>query len=325
MNEKEKWISGEKTPEQSDPDWDKKLITELATASLKEQRKSRRWSIFFKGLGFAYFTVVLFGAYSSNLFDDEGETESHTAVVDVYGVIAADQPASADVIIEGLQDAFESKTAKAVLLRVNSPGGSPVQSGVIYDEIMRLREKHSDKPLYAVIEDTCASGGYYIASAAEKIYADKASLVGSIGVRMDGFGFVGMMDKLGVERRLLTSGENKALLDPFTPLNEEQVEHVKVMMGDIHQQFIDAVKTGRGDRLKDAPELFSGLIWSGEQAQEMGLIDELGSDRTVARDIVEAKKIVNYTPQEALLNRLVGKLGASITSGLYQALETRLQ
>lgn len=325
MSEKEKWISGEKPPEQSDPDWDKKLITELATASLKEQRKSRRWGIFFKLLGFAYFAVILFGAYSSKLFQIDGETQSHTAVVDVYGVIAADQPASADVVIKGLRDAFESETAKAVLLRINSPGGSPVQSGVIYDEIIRLREKYSDTPLYAVIEDTCASGGYYIASAAEKIYADKASLVGSIGVRMDGFGFVDAMEKLGVERRLLTSGENKALLDPFTPLNEGQVEHVKIMMNDIHQQFISAVKSGRGDRLKDSPELFSGLIWSGEQAVEMGLIDALGSDRSVAREIVKAKKMINYTPQEDLLSRLAGKVGASISAGFYQTLESRLQ
>lgn len=325
MSEKEKWISGEKSPEQSDPDWDKKLITELATASLKEQRKSRRWGIFFKMLGFAYFTVILFGAYSSELFQGDGETEDHTAVVDVYGVIAADQPASADVVIKGLRDAFESDTAKAVILRINSPGGSPVQSGVIYDEIIRLREKHSDKPLYATIEDTCASGGYYIASAAEKIFADKASLVGSIGVRMDGFGFVDAIGKLGVERRLLTSGENKALLDPFTPINEGQVEHIKVMMDDIHQQFIDAVKSGRGDRLKDSPEVFSGLIWSGEQAVEMGLVDALGSDRSVARDIVNTKKMVNYTPQEDLLSRLAGKLGASISAGFYQTLETRLR
>ncbi len=316
MNDKEKWISGEKPPEQADPNWDKKLISELATASLKEQRKSRRWGIFFKVLTFVYVTVVLYGAFHDDLFESDISKKPHTAVVDVYGLIASDQPANVSTIIEGLEAAFEDENSKAVLLRINSPGGSPVQAGVIYDEIIRLRDQYPHTPLYAVIEDTCASGGYYIASAAEKIFADKASLVGSIGVRMDSFGFVEAMEKIGVERRLLTAGENKALLDPFSPLSDQQVSHIATMLENIHTQFIEAVKKGRGDRLSDRPGLFSGLVWSGEQAMEIGLVDELANERTIARDIVKAERIVNFTPEEDLLNRLAGRLGAGVGQSL---------
>ncbi len=324
MNKKEQWISGEKSAAKSDPDWDKKLITELATAALKEQRKSRRWGLFFRILGFAYLTILLFGVFRENLFSLDDDSKVHTAVVDVQGVIAKDQQASASNIIKGLQDAFNDEQTQAVLLRINSPGGSPVQSGVIYDEILRLREKYPDTPLYAVIEDTCASGGYYIASAAEKIYADKASLVGSIGVRMDGFGFVEAMQKVGVERRLLTAGENKALLDPFSPLKEGQIEHLATMLDNIHQQFINAVKAGRGDRLESIPELYSGLVWSGEQALELGLIDALSNDRRIARDIVGAKTLVNFTPREDLITRIAGRIGASFGDAITSAVQNQL-
>ncbi|MDO6462155.1 S49 family peptidase [Granulosicoccaceae sp. 1_MG-2023] len=301
-----------------DPQWDKKLITELATASLKEQRKARRWSIFFRSLGFIYLGVVLFGGMSAGWFKGDGvaDADGFTAVVDLDGVIAADQNASAEAIIDGLNAAFDSEGARAVMLRINSPGGSPVESGRIYDEMRRLREAHPEIPLYAVIGDTCASGGYYVASAADRIFADKASLVGSIGVRMDSFGFTGAMDKLGVERRLITAGENKGLLDPFSPVNEKQVEHLRGMLATVHQQFIHAVKEGRGERLSDDPAIYSGLVWSGENAVELGLIDELASDRQVARDVVGAEKMVNFTPQGDLLTRLSENLGASIASHL---------
>lgn len=320
MSEKEKWTLGTKPPKEADPDWDKKLITELATASLKEQRKSRRWGIFFRFLGFAYLTIVLVSAFQDQIFETDISTGGHTALVDLYGVIASDQPANADDIVDGLQDAFEDSDTQAVLLRINSPGGSPVQSGVIYDEMMRLRGEYPETPLYAVIEDTCASGGYYIASAAEKIFADKASLVGSIGVRMDGFGFVEAMEKMGVERRLLTAGENKALLDPFSPINDGQREHIGTMLENIHSQFITAVKEGRGDRLKDTPGLFSGLVWSGEQALEFGLVDELANERTIAREIVKAETMINFTPQDDLLTRLAGRLGAGASAALAKIL-----
>lgn len=320
MTGKTKWTSGERSTPESDPDWDRKLIRELATASLKEQRRSRRWGIFFRILGFAYLTVLLVSAFGHEWFDSEMTSGEHTAVVDLFGVIAADQPANAEAVTQGLRDAFKDAGTRAVLLRIDSPGGSPVQSGVIYDEMMRLRGEYPQIPLYAVIEDTCASGGYYVASAAERIFADKASLVGSIGVRMDSFGFVGAMEKLGIERRLLTAGENKALLDPFSPTNESQTQHIESMLVNIHEQFIEAVKHGRGDRIQDIPGLYSGLVWSGEQALEFGLVDALASDQSIARDIVEAETLVNFTPQEDLFNRLAGRLGAAISAGLSRVL-----
>jgi protease-4 len=325
MSSKEQWNSGEKPAPKSDPDWDKKLITELATASIKEQRRSRRWGIFFKFLGFAYLSVVLLSTFGKNLFSGAINSNGHTAVVDVYGVIASDQPASASVVLDGLNAAFESEGTKAVLLRINSPGGSPVQSGVIYDEIIRLRALYPKIPLYAVIEDICASGGYYIAAAAEKIFADKASLVGSIGVRMDGFGFVEAMNKIGVERRLLTAGDNKALLDPFTPTKSAQVEHLRSMLDNVHQQFITAVKNGRGDRIKDQADIYSGLVWSGEQALDIGLIDALADERSIARDIVKTEKIINFTPQDDLFSRVAGKLGASIGDSVTKVFQGSLQ
>lgn len=319
--QKDPWQAAGTTPKDTtgkSPGWEQKVITDLATASLKEQRKARRWSIFFRSLGFLYLGVVLFGSMSAGLFSgDEGSGPGgHTAVVDLEGMIAADQNASSELIIDGLNAAFDSEGAKAVVLRINSPGGSPVESGRIYDEMMRLREANPDVPLYAVIGDTCASGGYYIAAAAERIYADKASLVGSIGVRMDSFGFTGAMDKLGVERRLITAGDNKGLLDPFSPMREEQADHLRGMLTTVHQQFIDAVVGGRGERLSDDPTIFSGLVWSGEEAVNLGLVDALASDRQVARDIVGAEKIVNYTPKGDLLSRLSNNIGASIAHHL---------
>ncbi|HEB82923.1 MAG TPA: S49 family peptidase, partial [Gammaproteobacteria bacterium] len=247
------------------PSWEKEVITSLAEASLKEQRRSRRWGIFFKLLTFIYIGAVIFMLGNSDITSPVSASGKHTALVELNGVIADDTEASADRIVTALRSAFDDENSAGVILRINSPGGSPVQSGYIYDEIRRLREENPDTPLYAVVTDICASGGYYIASAADRIYADKASIVGSIGVRMDNFGFVEAIKKLGIERRTLTAGENKALLDPFLPENEKTKAHMQNMLTEIHQQFIISVKRGRGDRLDTSTEgLFSGLVWTGE-------------------------------------------------------------
>jgi len=301
-------------------EWQQDLINRLALSSLKEQRAARRWGIFFKLLMFVYLATILY-LYTPALQLEAETGGKHTALVELKGVIADDKEASADNIVTGLRDAFENENSAGVILRINSPGGSPVQAGYINDEIKRLRKKYPDKHLYAVISDICASGGYYVASAADKIYADKASLVGSIGVRMGGFGFVKTMDKLGVERRLLTAGEHKGFLDPFQPVNPEDVEQVQTMLDDIHQQFIDVVKSGRGDRLKtDTPNLFSGYVWTGEQSVDMGLVDELASTSYVAREVIGAEKIVDYTPSEEWFERFSKKLGTSIGLGIGQVL-----
>lgn len=287
--------------------WERELISNLAMGALKEQRRARRWGIFFKLLLVAYLLILLLAMWPRQ--DSAlGLGKPHTALIEVRGVIAADAEASADNLVTSLRDAFQSKQAKAIILRINSPGGSPVQAGYVYDEIQRLRGLHPDKPVYAVISDMCASGGYYIAAAADEIYANKASMVGSIGVVMSSFGFVETLDKLGVERRLLTAGDNKGFLDPFSPLKEDEVDHVRSMLDNIHQQFIDVVKAGRGERLKDNQALFSGLIWTGEQSLELGLVDDLGSASSVAREVIGHEKIVDYTvkpdPFEQFANRL---------------------
>lgn len=292
--------------------WEREVVTQLAESSLREQRRARRWSIFFKLLTFTYIGAIIYMYGNTSLTTDK-LSEKHTAVVELNGVIADTEEASADNIISALRDAFDNENSAGVILRINSPGGSPVQSGYIYDEMRRLREKHPDTPLYAVITDICASGGYYIASAADKIYADKASIVGSIGVRMDNFGFVDAMNKLGIERRLLTAGENKALLDPFLPENETAKAHMQTMLTEIHQQFINSVKKGRGDRLDTSVEgLFSGLIWTGETAVNIGLIDELANTSYVAREVIGEETIINYTVKEDLLERFAERLGSTV-------------
>src|SRR5512134_36937 len=294
--------------------WERGVIEKLALEALKEQRRARRWGIFFKLLAFAYVTflvVALFDWSRTNRLSDK-----HTALVEVSGVIDAKGNANADNVNAALQGAFKDKKTQGVVLRINSPGGSPVQAGLIYDEIRRLRGLHPDIPMYAVVEDICASGGYYIASAADKIYVDKASLVGSIGVLMDNFGFVDTMQKLGVERRVFTSGDNKAFLDPFSPLEPRQVEHAKALIGEIHQQFIDVVRKGRGARLKDSPELFSGLIWTGTKSIELGLTDAFGSLDYVAREVVKAEQIVDYTQKENIAERFAKRFGAGAAAAL---------
>lgn len=296
-----------------DPDWERKTIEKLAFSAINEQRRARLWSIFFKSLTFIYLFVLLFigmdwiGKGSVPKLD-------HTALIDIQGVIGSGEEVSADAVISGLQTAFENKRTKGLILRINSPGGSPVQSGIINDEIKRLRKLHPEVPVYAVVEDICASGGYYIAAAADQIYVDKASIVGSIGVLMDGFGFTGTMEKLGVERRLMTAGENKAILDPFSPPNEKHQEFAQNMLDEVHQQFIDIVREGRGARLKETPETFSGLFWTGEASIKMGLADALGSSEYVAREVIKQEKIVDFTVREDFASRFAKRLGASVAN-----------
>ena len=303
----------------SDANWERDVITKLASDALAEQKRARRWGIAFKLLTFGYLFILLFiglGWLSKSEVLSAGD---HTAVVDLNGVIAAGSRANADDVVAGLQKAFEADGAKAVVLRINSPGGSPVQAASINDEIHRLRELHPDIPLYAVIEDICASGGYYVAVAADQIFVAKASLVGSIGVLMDGFGFTGTMEKLGVERRLLTAGDKKGFMDPFSPLDAAQRGYAKTMLGEIHGQFIEAVRLGRGDRLKESDETFSGQVWTGEKSIELGLADALGSVAYVAREIVKAETIVNYSWRENIAERLARRFGATLGESLVRS------
>ena len=291
------------------------LLEKTLLAGVQEQRRARRWGIFFKLLTFIYLFVALaLFAPMLHLPQGAGGDGSHTALVEVRGMIADQESASADNIVGALRAAFKDANTKGVVLRINSPGGSPVQSGYIYDEIRRLRAEHTAVKVYAVITDIGASGAYYIASAADEIYADKSSLVGSIGVTAASFGFVDVMQKVGVERRVYTSGEHKAFLDPFQPQKADETQFWQSVLNTTHRQFIDSVKQGRGDRLKveGHPELFSGLVWSGEQALALGLVDKLGSSSYVARDVIGAKEIVDYTLQDTPFDRFAKKLGASV-------------
>ncbi len=299
--------------------WEREVIEKLALAALKEQRRSRRWGIFFKLLGFAYLTVLLLIALDWRA-QDGFTAGKHTALVDIVGVIDPKGDASADRVTAALQGAFKDKNTQGVVLRINSPGGSPVQAGIIYDEIRRLRGVYPNVPMYAVVEDICASGGYYIAAAADKIYVDKASIVGSIGVIMDGWGFTGTMEKLGVQRRVLVSGENKAFLDPFSPVDGKQKKHAQSMLDDIHKQFIDVVRKGRGKRLKESSDLFSGLLWTGARSIELGLSDGFGSVDFVAREVIKAEDIVDFTQKENLAERFAKRFGAAMAGALVKVL-----
>lgn len=302
-------------PPESARDW--KLIEKLVMSLQSEQRKSRRWGIFFKLLTFGYlFALLLMIQFPFGGALESAAKGKHTALVDVEGTIAADELASADNIVGALRNAFEADNSVGVILRINSPGGSPVQSGYIYDEIVRLRGEYPDKKLYAVISDIGASGAYYIAAAADEIYADKASLVGSIGVVAGGFGFTGVMEKIGVDRRLYTAGENKAFLDPFSPEKEEEVQFWESVLETTHSQFIDSVRKGRGDRLADDERLFSGLVWSGEQALELGLIDGLGSSSHVARQVIGQEDLVDYSRRKSPFQNIVDQFGVSVGSGI---------
>ena len=300
----------------NDPAWERKTLEKLAFSVLDEQRARRRWGIFFKFLGFAYLLVVLIMVVDWGTGVEH--QERHTALINLNGVIQTKGEANGENMVAALAGAFEEKNAAGIILRINSPGGSPVQSGIINDEIHRLRGKYPEKPLYVVIEDICASGGYYVAVAADKIYVNKASIVGSIGVLMDGFGVTGTMDKLGVERRLLTAGENKGFLDPFSPQAPEHKAHAQLLLNDIHQQFIDVVKAGRGTRLKETPEMFSGLMWTGAQSIQMGLADDFGSVDSVARDVIKAEKVLDYSIQDNIAERFAKRLGAGAVNGFWK-------
>jgi len=314
------------SPDPAGNTFEQSLASEIAREFLKEQRRTRRWGIFFKLLMalyvFGFFAIYLAGRMDmgpSGLGRDK-----HTALIEISGAIAADSEASADNIVSGLRAAFKHEKTAGIILRINSPGGSPVQAGYINDEIYRLRSEYPDKPVYAVISDICASGGYYIASAAEKIYADKASLVGSIGVIMAGFGFVDTIEKLGIERRVRHAGDNKSFMDPFVPLKEDEVAHVDTMLNDIYEQFKQVVIKGRGDRLKDDATIFSGLIWTGEKAIELGLVDELASSSYVAREVIGAEDIVNFSYKPNYLDRFANSLGASVAKTLYEIINIKL-
>ena len=293
-------------------------LERLARELLLQQRSERRWRVFFRLAWLGLALAVAWGLMSQRLLPT-APTTRHTALVEVRGEIGPEGSNSAEALVSALKSAFEGSTAVAVVLRINSPGGSPVQSGIVYDEIRRLKAKHNKK-VYAVVEEVCASGAYYIAVAADEIYVDKASIVGSIGVLMDGFGFTGLMDKLGIERRLLTAGDNKGMLDPFSPQSEKQTAYAKLMINQIHQQFIKVVKEGRGERLKESPDTFSGLFWNGEEAVRIGLADKIGNLDFVAREVIKAENIVDYTPHDNVAERLAKRFGAAVGAGAVKAL-----
>jgi protease-4 len=314
--------SGSVPPSQSLPglNWEREVLEKLVLSTVRERRANRRWSIFFK-----FMTLVLVFVAIAAYFDfswpgaDSESLGRHTALIEIEGNIESEGSGSAAVVIPELNKAFSDSGSVAVVLHINSPGGSPVQAGMIVDEIRRLRKGYPAKPLYVVVDEICASGGYYIAAAADKIYVNKASVVGSIGVLMDGFGFNGIMSKVGVERRLLTAGENKGFMDPFSPLTDKHRQHAQTMLNEIHQQFIAVVRSGRGKRLKETPEMFSGLFWTGARAIDMGLADGLGTVDTVARDVIHAEDIIDYTQHEGLPERVLKKFGAAMGAGAMKA------
>ncbi|EJM95970.1 S49 family peptidase [Herbaspirillum sp. YR522] len=295
--------------------WERDVLEKLALFAVKEQRARRRWSIFFR---IALLVVVVFGVWMAFTY---GKTESeplgtHTALVEIKGTIESEGQGSAGVVIPALDKAFAAADSVGVILKINSPGGSPVQAGMINDEITRLRKAYPNKPIHVVVEEICASGGYYIAAAADHIYVNKASLIGSVGVLMDGFGFTGLMEKLGVERRLLTAGDNKSFLDPFSAQSPRQREYAQSMLEEIHRQFIEVVRQGRGARLKETPDTFSGLVWTGSKAVELGLADGYGTVDSVARDVIKAADVVDYTQTENLSDRVLKKFGVAFGAGV---------
>jgi protease-4 len=300
--------------------WERQLIEKVLLAGVTEQRRSRRWRLFFKGLVFVYLLAVLVLLAVDHLPESKLHTGGHAARVDVDGIISSETDASAENVTKALKAAFKDKGTKGVILRINSPGGSPVQSAMINEEIRRLRDKHPKIPVYAVVEDLCASGGYYVAVAADKIYVNRSSVVGSIGVLMNGFGFVDTLEKLGVERRLMTAGEHKALLDPFSPIKDFDREHAQSLLDRLHQQFIATVKAGRGERLKDNPALFSGLYWTGQESVDLGLADGLGDAGHVAREVIGVETIVDFSEHEDVWARLASRVGTAAGDALGRVL-----
>ncbi len=313
----------QKTDVTQESGWEREVIEKLALAAITEQTRARRWGVFFKSLVFCYLTIVLGITLYPVLKKDMGiDSKEHTAVIDVTGPIAEDKDANAASIIESLRNAVKDKQTKGIILHSNSPGGSPVQSAYVYEEIRAIKKQHPDLPIYAVVSDICASGCYYIASATDKIFVNPSSLIGSIGVLMDGFGFVDVMQKLGVERRLLTAGAHKAMLDPFSPPKTDETKYMQGLLDQVHQQFISAVKAGRGDRLIESPDMFSGLVWTGEAGVKIGIADAFGTEDYVAKDIIGAENRVDFTKQSRFLDKIAGKLGASFGHALGALLQS---
>ena len=304
----------------SEPGWERATLEKLAFAALDEQKATRRWKTFTRLSWLAFFVVLLWIGLNRGAPATDASVP-HTAVIEIKGEITAGADASAEFVNAALRAAFEDEGSKAIVLLINSPGGSPVQAGMMNDEILRLKAKHK-KPVYAVVEESCASAAYYIAVSADQIFVDKASIVGSIGVLMDSFGFTGLMDKLGVERRLVTAGENKGFLDPFSAQNDKQRAFAQSMLDQIHQQFINVVKAGRGNRLKETPEMFTGLFWNGQQAVELGLADHLGNLDYVAREVVKVEEIIDYTRRDNVAERLAKKFGAAMGEGAMRAFQS---
>ncbi len=303
--------------------WERSVLEKLALSLVEEKRRARRWGIFFKLTSVALAVLAFLYVNGKLNFDStEAVNTKHTALVDVIGVLDSGAEANADALINALQAAFKDSNTSGVVMRINSPGGSPVQAGMVVDEIRRLKAKYPKIPLHVVVEEICASGGYYIAAAADQIYVDKASLIGSIGVLMDGFGFVGTMEKLGVERRLITAGANKGFLDSFSPMNEAQRKVAQNMVAEIHQQFIDVVRKGRGTRLKESPDTFSGLVWSGAKSIEMGLADGLGTVESVAREVIKAEEVVDFSPKDNFAEKIAKRIGISAGQTLQRSLRS---
>lgn len=301
--------------------WEREVLEKLAFATLAEQRSRRRWNIFFRFMTLGVIALGIWMAFGMTNKEDE-VVGPHTALIEIDGTIESGTPGAADAVIPALNRAYSDTNAVGVVLRINSPGGSPVQAGIINDEIQRLRKEFPKKPLYVVVDEICASGGYYIAAAADKIFVNKASIVGSIGVLMEGFGFTGLMDKVGVERRLMTAGENKGFMDPFSPQSAKQKTFAQDMLNEVHQQFIDVVRQGRGNRLKETPETFSGLFWSGSKSVEMGLADGFGTVDSVARDELKAEDIIDYTQHEGLSERLLKKFGGAVGTAVMASISS---
>ena len=310
--------SAQSSVQSTDSNWERQILSDLVQSNLKEQQAARRWKMGLRLGWLLLWLLVLWQVFSHNQ-TSTSITKPHTALVNIKGEIADGADASAENVVASMRAALEDSGSQALILLINSPGGSPVQAGIISDEIVRLKELHR-KPIYAVVEESCASAAYYIAAATDKIYVNKASIVGSIGVFMDGFGFTGLMDKLGVERRLMTAGENKGFLDPFSPQTEAQRKHAQFMLNHIHSQFIAVVKKGRGDRLKETPDMFSGLFWTGQQAVDLGLADELASLDHVAREVVKAEDLVDYSRHDNVAERLVKRFGAAMGEGAWKAM-----
>ncbi len=302
--------------------WEREALEKIALSALGEQKIARRWSIFFKFITFFYLFLILFLAFGA--MQKKGGSGNHTALIEISGVIGEKDEVNAKDFFESIERAYDSSGTRGIILKINSPGGSPVQAGMINDEIKRQKKLHPHIPVYAVVEDICASGGYYIAVAADEIFVDKASIVGSIGVLMDGFGFTETMKKVGVERRLMTAGSNKAILDPFSPINIKQQAFVQNLLNEIHQQFIEVVKEGRGSRLKESQEMFSGLFWNGESAVKIGLADGFGNYDFVAREIIKAESVVDFTTYESFADRFARKFGASLGSSMNESLRTAI-